>query len=214
MICCFFFALTLPPLPYLPLQIRPYPWTKIFRPRDTTPEAIDLISSMLQYVPTMRVTALEACAHPFFDELRQPDVRLPDDVPLPALFNWSESELSGASPELRLVLVPPHARCPEWTSVKAMDANPPFGSAGSGTGAPRRDSTAAAASSSSGVTGGGGGGGGANGSNNGKTTTTVDPAPVSDHTKDEAWRSRSDALAADLPSARQPVPSEAVPMKK
>ena len=54
-------------------QIRPYPWAKIFRLR-TPPAAIDFINSMLQYVPSKRVTALEACAHPFFDELRDPEV--------------------------------------------------------------------------------------------------------------------------------------------
>ena len=55
-------------------QIRPYPWSKIFRLR-TPPAAIDFINCMLQYVPSKRVTALEACAHPFFDELRDPEVR-------------------------------------------------------------------------------------------------------------------------------------------
>ena len=146
---------------------------------------------MLQYVPTMRVTALEACSHPFFDELRQPDVRLPDNVPLPTLFNWSESELSGASPELRLALVPPHARGPEWTHLKAMDANPPFGSPGSGTGValPRRDSAGAD---------------GVGSAAGGNTIPTIDPAPISDHTTDDAWRSRAEALAmADLPNAHQ-----------
>ena len=37
-------------------------------------EAIDLIARMLAYVPEERVTAIEICAHPFFDELRDPAV--------------------------------------------------------------------------------------------------------------------------------------------
>ncbi len=66
-------------------QIRPYPWSKIFRNR-APQEAIDLLSSLLQYVPTYRVTALEALAHPFFNELRTPDLALPLGVTVPALF--------------------------------------------------------------------------------------------------------------------------------
>ena len=31
---------------------------------------------------------LEACIHPFFDELRNPDTRLPTGRPLPPLFNF------------------------------------------------------------------------------------------------------------------------------
>lgn len=33
---------------------------------------------------------LEACAHPFFDELREPHARLPNGRPLPPLFNFKE----------------------------------------------------------------------------------------------------------------------------
>ena len=66
-------------------QIRPYPWSKIFRNR-APQEAIDLLTSLLQYVPTYRVTAFEALAHPFFNELRAPDLTLPLGVTVPALF--------------------------------------------------------------------------------------------------------------------------------
>jgi hypothetical protein len=31
---------------------------------------------------------LEACVHPFFDELRDPNCRLPNGRPLPPLFNF------------------------------------------------------------------------------------------------------------------------------
>ncbi|KAK9085715.1 hypothetical protein Sjap_026126 [Stephania japonica] len=33
---------------------------------------------------------LEACAHPFFDELREPGARLPNGRPLPPLFNFKQ----------------------------------------------------------------------------------------------------------------------------
>ncbi|KAL0306788.1 UNVERIFIED_CONTAM: Shaggy-related protein kinase iota [Sesamum radiatum] len=58
---------------------------KVFHKR-MPPEAIDLASRLLQYSPSLRCTALEACAHPFFDELREPNARLPNGRPFPPLF--------------------------------------------------------------------------------------------------------------------------------
>ena len=45
-------------------------WLHVFRPC-TLAEAIDLVSRLLQYTPSNRITVIEACAHPFFDELCQ-----------------------------------------------------------------------------------------------------------------------------------------------
>jgi serine/threonine protein kinase len=114
-------------------QIRSYPWSKIFKPRGS-PEAIDFINRLLTYVPSKRLTALQACADPFFDELRSPSCRLPNDQPIPALFNWTEHELKGADAELRERLVPPHARQPGWTSALPMTVEPPPGCPGDGKG--------------------------------------------------------------------------------
>jgi len=83
--------------------IKGHPWSKVFNrtprgPNDTQeirtpPEAIDLISKLLQYTPTARVLPYEGLCHPFFDELRQPGTTLPDGSPLPAvLFNFTEQE--------------------------------------------------------------------------------------------------------------------------
>ncbi|XP_027348599.1 shaggy-related protein kinase eta-like isoform X2 [Abrus precatorius] len=85
-------------------QIKAHPWHKIFH-KKMPPEAIDLASRLLQYSPSLRCTALEACAHPFFDELREPNARLPNGRPFPPLFNFKQ-ELSGASPELINKLIP------------------------------------------------------------------------------------------------------------
>ncbi|KAJ8422565.1 hypothetical protein Cgig2_026769 [Carnegiea gigantea] len=52
---------------------------------------------------------LEALAHPFFDELREPNARLPNGRPLPPLFNFKQ-ELAGAQPELINRLIPEHVR--------------------------------------------------------------------------------------------------------
>lgn len=60
----------------------------MFRPR-TPPEAIALCSRLLEYTPTARLTPLEACAHSFFDELRDPNVKLPNGREKPSLFNFT-----------------------------------------------------------------------------------------------------------------------------
>ncbi|KAJ7545336.1 hypothetical protein O6H91_09G115800 [Diphasiastrum complanatum] len=90
-------------------HIKAHPWHKVFHKR-TPPEAVDLVSRLLQYSPNLRCSALEALVHPFFDELRDPNVRLPNGRPLPALFNFKPLELKGASPELLRRLIPEHAR--------------------------------------------------------------------------------------------------------
>lgn len=46
---------------------------------------------MLRFLPTtIPHGQLEACAHPFFDELREPNARLPDGRQLPPLFNFKQ----------------------------------------------------------------------------------------------------------------------------
>jgi len=95
-----------------------------------------LISRLLEYTPTNRLSAIEALTHPFFDDLRDPNTKLPDSRSahsgvlrdLPPLFNfnrhgtcWQEPPLKSASwltvctelsimPEMNNKLVPPHAR--------------------------------------------------------------------------------------------------------
>ncbi|KAH7848831.1 hypothetical protein Vadar_008696 [Vaccinium darrowii] len=88
-------------------QIKAHPWHKIFHKRIPS-EAVDLVSRLLQYSPNLRCTALEACAHPFFDALREPNACLPNGQPLPPLFNFTPKELAAASPELRQHLIPEH----------------------------------------------------------------------------------------------------------
>lgn len=95
-------------------QIKPHPFNKVFR--KAPPEAIDLISALLEYTPTQRLSAVEAMCHPFFDELRDPNTRLPDSrhhnnpsKDMPQLFDFTRHELSIA-PQLNDQLVPPHAR--------------------------------------------------------------------------------------------------------
>jgi glycogen synthase kinase 3 beta len=97
-------------------QIKPHPFSKVhnysnfladhllrlhqvFRKADAS--AIDLISKLLEYTPTQRLSAIEAMVHPFFDELRDPATRLPDSRhqnggprELPPLFNFTHHGMS------------------------------------------------------------------------------------------------------------------------
>ncbi|KAL5226538.1 hypothetical protein ABZP36_014803 [Zizania latifolia] len=90
-------------------QIKAHPWHKIFHKRMPS-EAVDLVSRLLQYSPNLRCTALEVLIHPFFNELRDPNARLPNGRTLPPLFNFKPRELRGASMEFIVKLVPQHAK--------------------------------------------------------------------------------------------------------
>ncbi|URD79846.1 Polygalacturonase, partial [Musa troglodytarum] len=84
-------------------QIKAHPWHKIFHKR-MPPEAVDL---------------LEALIHPFFDELRDSDTRLPNSHFLPPLFNFKphgeslgrhNNYPSRVPMEIVAKLIPEHAR--------------------------------------------------------------------------------------------------------
>ncbi|XP_071538651.1 glycogen synthase kinase-3 beta isoform X7 [Panulirus ornatus] len=89
-------------------QIKSHPWQKVFRQR-TPEDAINLVSRLLEYTPSARITPLQACAHKFFDELRDPNTRLPNNRELPPLYNFTEQEIK-IQPELNSKLIPPHYR--------------------------------------------------------------------------------------------------------
>ncbi|KAK4683957.1 hypothetical protein P7C73_g6251, partial [Tremellales sp. Uapishka_1] len=88
-------------------QIKAHPFTKVFRPR-TPADAISLITNLLEYTPTARLTAVEGLVHEFFDELRVEGSKLPNGKDMPALFNFTREELS-TRPDLIRQLVPPHS---------------------------------------------------------------------------------------------------------
>lgn len=130
-------------------QIKAHPWNKVFRTR-LPQEAIDLVSRMLAYSPERydsctrttsllatlltspplcrRIKPIECCAHPFFDELRDPATRLPNGRDLPPLFNFTDTELR-ANPTLNALLVPAHARAAATaasSSTATGEALPPM----------------------------------------------------------------------------------------
>ncbi|CAD5208181.1 unnamed protein product [Bursaphelenchus xylophilus] len=86
--------------------IRAHPWSRILRPGAPS-EVVDLVSKLLDYNPEGRLTPLQACAHNFFDELRQPGTRLPNGRELPPLFEFTPQELQ-IQPELNRILIPSH----------------------------------------------------------------------------------------------------------
>ena len=55
----------------------------------------------------MLIVIFQACAHTFFDELREPGTKLPHMRDLPPLFNFTQSELK-IQPALNSQLIPAH----------------------------------------------------------------------------------------------------------
>ncbi|KAK0098939.1 hypothetical protein PV326_013720 [Microctonus aethiopoides] len=100
-------------------QIKSHPWQKVFRPR-TPPEAMELVARLLEYTPPLRITPLAACAHPFFNELREQGTLLPNGRELPPLFNFTEQELR-ISPTLNPILIPKYMQTSE-TSTDSQSA--------------------------------------------------------------------------------------------
>lgn len=128
-------------------QIKAHPWNKVFRPR-TPPEAINLVSRLLEYTPGTRIGPLDACAHNFFDELRQEGSRLPGNRPLPPLFNFTQHELS-IRQDLNAILVPAHVSVGASAGVTAGEDAGAVAGAGAASGAVKNSAEA----------GGGGAGG-------------------------------------------------------
>ena len=93
-------------------HIKPTPWDKVFEGINVPPLAIDLLSKLLVYSPVERYNAFEACSHPYFDALRSPDCKLPDQSPLPELFDFSKEEVANMGPELAKKLIPEHVNLP------------------------------------------------------------------------------------------------------
>lgn len=93
-LCVFFLIVEPISLDFLALELRQIlifllRHQQVFRVR-TPPEAIALVSRLLEYTPGARITPLQACAHPFFNELREGNKVLPNGREFPALFNFTE----------------------------------------------------------------------------------------------------------------------------
>jgi len=78
--------------------VKPLPWRTVFasvsyQNQSLSNNALDLLSKFLLFSPKRRLDSFEALGHPYFDELRDSDARLPDGSNLPPLFNFTEDEL-------------------------------------------------------------------------------------------------------------------------
>jgi len=147
-------------------QIKAHPWQKVFRAR-TSPEAIDLVSRLLEYTPSARITPLQACAHTYFDELREPGTKLPNGRELPPLFNFTEAELK-IQPTLNAQLIPSHLAS-QTASQSQASADQPAGNATTNVSSDAADSNAASTMGD----GNSGGNGGSKGSGAGADENMV-----------------------------------------
>ncbi|KAJ3440342.1 protein kinase shaggy-related [Anaeramoeba flamelloides] len=90
-------------------KVEPKNLKKLFGKR-IPDEGIDLVSKFLKYNPNARINPLEACAHPFFDQLRDPNTKLPNKTDLPELFDFDSEELNSVNDQIKKKLIPQHLR--------------------------------------------------------------------------------------------------------
>ena len=82
---------------------------QVFKNRSATADSLEFLPRLLDYTPTSRLNSVEAMVHPFFDELRNPETRMPSGRELPQLFDFTREELSNCTPEQMKKLAPSHA---------------------------------------------------------------------------------------------------------
>jgi len=90
-------------------HIKAMKWENVFG-KDVDKEALDVFANVLVYTPTARFNGLQFCAHEWFDELREEDVKLPSGKPLPPLFDFTDEELRGVDEAMVNKLIPEHIR--------------------------------------------------------------------------------------------------------
>jgi len=82
-------------------QMKSTPWSSVFK-SNVSPDAISLVSKLLVYDPKKRVGAIDACTHPFFNELKNPATKLPNGSNIPQeMFIFTPEELSLGTPETK-----------------------------------------------------------------------------------------------------------------
>ncbi|XP_065079671.1 glycogen synthase kinase-3 beta isoform X2 [Ochlerotatus camptorhynchus] len=134
-------------------QIKSHPWQKVFRAR-TPPDAIALVSRLLEYTPGTRITPIQACAHPFFNELREGNKTLPNGREFPPLFNFTEQELA-IQPSLNLILRPRNPNDAKAGQSSSSTDGGNSGSGGNGAGANSSTGSVGGSNSSNNNSGGG-----------------------------------------------------------
>ncbi|KEG15076.1 putative glycogen synthase kinase-3 alpha [Trypanosoma grayi] len=85
---------------------KPMPWEDVFK-RPLPTEVYDLCGKIFKYLPEQRIAPLEALCHPLFDELHDPETRLPNGNVLPShLFCFLPEELNAMTDSQRSRLLP------------------------------------------------------------------------------------------------------------
>jgi len=74
--------------------IKPLPWSKVFKNKLVDNDFLDFIGKLLIYEPHLRPKPLKILLHPFFDELRNQDAKLPDGSSIPnEVYTFSKEEI-------------------------------------------------------------------------------------------------------------------------
>lgn len=74
-------------------QIKPYSFSKVFKKCNVDDSFTEFISTLLVYDPDIRATPLKALLHPYFDELRDPNTKLPNGKNIPNdVFEFTKQE--------------------------------------------------------------------------------------------------------------------------
>lgn len=85
-------------------QIKPYPWNKVFKNK-VEDSFIELISTLLVYDPNIRAKPLKALLHPFFDEIKDPNAKLPNGKNIPSdVFQFAKEEIELDGPTVEKIL--------------------------------------------------------------------------------------------------------------
>lgn len=69
-------------------DIKAVEWSTIIK-RPIPPELQDLLTKLFIYVPEDRISAIDALMHPYFDELRKEDFKLPKNESFPDIYNFT-----------------------------------------------------------------------------------------------------------------------------
>ncbi|CDW74981.1 glycogen synthase kinase 3 [Stylonychia lemnae] len=86
-------------------KVQQQSFAKIFMSKADN-ELMDLLGKMLVYDPKKRLNAYQALTHSYFDELRQPGVRLPNGNAIPDLFNFTSEERNFAGSDIFENIIP------------------------------------------------------------------------------------------------------------
>ena len=75
-------------------------------PKETEESGADLLEKLFKYKPGERLTALQAMAHPYFDELREENLVFPTGNCLCDIFSFTQFEMEGADTNILEDIIP------------------------------------------------------------------------------------------------------------